>query len=1364
MKTCKYRLGMWRAPISAALACAFLALVLAWYTFAGFTPGLAQTTATHLVTHGGDSGPGSLRQALLNADTGDVIQFETHVFTTTTGAYTITLSSPLPALTDGTVTLDASNAVVVIDGSALTGDADGITIASTGNTVQGLELRGFPRHGIYLTSTANGNTIGGSVLIGTPPTGQGNVLAGNGDAGIFVDGSSDNVILGNRIGSDGTGFVAGPGNARGIVLQAGAQRNSIGGAGPEQRNIISGNTGHGIVLTGSGTTANTIGGNIIGATITADAALPNGGDGVHVANGASTNEIGRDEGGGANLISGNLGNGVVITGTGTISNTVEHNVIGPDASGAVAIGNGTLSTQTGAGVLVGNGAQYNVIGGNGLGKRNLISGNVFAGVLIAGSETMSNSVKANFIGIDRSGELPLGNGTATGGWGVIIEAGASYNIIGGGTPDRRNIISGNGSCQGSNAAGGGILLRGGATLNHALGNYIGTQSRSEEAIANAWAGVAIESPGNLVGSLIAGQGNLISGNGCAGALSYGVYITGDDTRFLNNQVGVMAGGRKALPNAGTGIYIAGNAVRVDDNLVSGNAGAGLLIEGDRTEVMGNQIGTDGSGRAPLPNEVGILLLAGADDTIIGGENATPGGSCTEGCNLISGNLNDGIRIEGTALPPANTILTSNYIGTDSFGNVALPNGQSGIKLLASTNTIIGGNSTRLRNLISGNGSHGIWLSGSTVISTTIQGNVIGSNTNTSLPLPNGGSGTGWGIRIDGSTTQSFIGGVNAAGANTIAFNQSGGVLVSGVETLHHTLSRNHIYAHPGPGILLESGGNGELASPVFTMLTTDGEATGTACPDCTIQLFSDNDDEGRLFEGETKADHTGVFSVTLVVGFTGPQVTATASEPSGPGNRGATSAFSAPVWPPTLALVLPPIGPNDAPVELDLIGAGFQDGATVSLIPGVVSLPVVFIDTTHLRTTIPSGLLPDTYNLEVHNPDGGTTTLNDAYTAFNASDAVDDLYAADHDFWNLPITIREGDSVNLGLVVHRLRGARDLTDVEVDFYQGNPASAANLIGTGFVASLPPDGWGTTTTVTWQPIGKGDRTLYAVIDPASAVTETIPPLAIAENNNVISRTLRIVPRVADSIPPTVATLAVSTPLVTQPSALLTLDASDSPGGSGLKSAHFVEFTFDSATRQWLPVQSSLWLSATATLTRPVLPVAGVHYLHAWAADAAGNVSPAPGVTLVNYFPAYDTLVLDQVRIYRYKLAAGETLSVTVMPTSGDPDLYIWPPGGGTSWVSTNAIGEDHVTLVAPTSGTYQIEVHAYTAAVYSISMVSSATTGQEKTAQNRQIMLAKELRTDPVIAPGAAPQIQLALPPAPRTTQEHRQYLPLVIRQ
>ena len=140
-------------------------------------PRRVPSTFTVLTT--ADSGPGSLRQAILDADAQDNAlnpgaAADRIVFAIPgRGLHTITPASPLPDLTDPVV-LDATTQpgfagrpVVVLDGSQTFGD--GLHITCGGSTVRGLVIDGFRGAGIAI-DTQGGNVIEGNYL-GTDPTG-----------------------------------------------------------------------------------------------------------------------------------------------------------------------------------------------------------------------------------------------------------------------------------------------------------------------------------------------------------------------------------------------------------------------------------------------------------------------------------------------------------------------------------------------------------------------------------------------------------------------------------------------------------------------------------------------------------------------------------------------------------------------------------------------------------------------------------------------------------------------------------------------------------------------------------------------------------------------------------------------------------------------------------------------------------------------------------------------------------------------------------------------------------------------------------------------------------------------------------------
>ncbi len=309
--------------------------------------------ATFTVTNTNDSGAGSLRQAILDANAAagaDDIAFDIP------GSFpwVITPLTVLPPLTGPTV-LDATTqpgylgfpriAIANFQGA-------GLRLSGGSSTIRGFNVRGFTagiqlesdnNHieacyigtdiygevaapngtGVVVQAGADGNTIGGA--------GLGNLISGNA-TGIQLVNNADNVILGNFIGTTWLGDSP-LGNGEGITATL-TTNLVVGGPGPVERNVISANTGNGIHLSiGSGAR---IQGNNIGTNLQGTEALPND-IGIN-AGGHPGLVIGGDyelfEG---NLISGNTDAGIFLASSGAV---VRGNTIGSDTFLLEALGNG----------------------------------------------------------------------------------------------------------------------------------------------------------------------------------------------------------------------------------------------------------------------------------------------------------------------------------------------------------------------------------------------------------------------------------------------------------------------------------------------------------------------------------------------------------------------------------------------------------------------------------------------------------------------------------------------------------------------------------------------------------------------------------------------------------------------------------------------------------------------------------------------------------------------------------------------------------------------------------------------------------------------------------------------------------------
>ncbi len=164
----------------------------------------ARQGKTIVVENTVDSGTGSFRDALINAEPYDTIVFDPGVFKPEDPA-TIKIFSPLPELNREYLTIDASDAGVILDGGG--GGYGALSVNAKYVTIQGLHIINFEGTAITLWENTHYNTIGGNPEVGAGPLGQGNLITGNRDGIIIQKGGSHHTIAGNQIGVEFNGFV-----------------------------------------------------------------------------------------------------------------------------------------------------------------------------------------------------------------------------------------------------------------------------------------------------------------------------------------------------------------------------------------------------------------------------------------------------------------------------------------------------------------------------------------------------------------------------------------------------------------------------------------------------------------------------------------------------------------------------------------------------------------------------------------------------------------------------------------------------------------------------------------------------------------------------------------------------------------------------------------------------------------------------------------------------------------------------------------------------------------------------------------------------------------------------------------------------
>jgi CSLREA domain-containing protein len=462
----------------------------------------------------------------------------------------------------------------------------------------------------------------------------------------------------------------------------------------------------------------------------------------------------------------------------------------------------------------------------------------------------------------------------------------------------------------NNFADDGIFIN--AAEVYVYGCFIGTDATGMKAVPNQGFGVqvfggnGVRIGGATSGGPCTGDCNVISG---ATNLKANVLLDLNATLALvrGNFIGTDVTGTAGItPNDVQGIVDKGSGDRIggmngttpggactgDCNLISGNnINGGIVIDQKATGsiVQGNFVGTDVTGNKAISNGV----AEGYSEGILSYANgAMIGGTTPAARNVVSGNVGTGIQVRGVA-----TIVQGNYCGTNSAGTAPVPKSGPGVTVYQADSAMIGGTAPGAGNLLSGasnNGDSGVQILEST--NTQIVGNLIGTAADGTTPLPNLSSG----VDIYLESSNNIIGGTVPAAGNIIAFNGANGVHVDGSvpQVRSNTIRGNSIYANADAGIALISNGNDNLAPPTINGIDP---LHGASCAPCTVEIFSDSEDEGRVFEGSV---YTNDGNWTFDGVLSGPHVTATSTDMS---NN--TSEFSAPV-----SLRTPTPTPSPTPV------------------------------------------------------------------------------------------------------------------------------------------------------------------------------------------------------------------------------------------------------------------------------------------------------------------------------------------------------------------------------------------------------------------------------------------------------------------
>ncbi len=599
----------------------------------------------------------------------------------------------------------------------------------------------------------------------------------------------------------------------------------IAGTGSTIRGLVINRfTGHGLELSSG---SNTIEGNYIGLDVSGSKGLGNDRHGL-LLDGSANNQIGGTAPGTGNVISGNGWECVQIKGIGAIGNTISGNDIGTDISG-------TLPIPCGAGgIVVGDGANNNTIGGPGSGDGNVIAFNSGDGIKLEDAATNSIAIQGNHI-FSNTG------------------LGIDLNADGITTNDLSDSDSGANNQQNfpfltsANSDGAGTFYIGGAIHSTASRTF------RIEFFANATA----DASGHGEGETYLGSANATtdaSGDGAfsavlAVAVPEGSFITATATDLATSDTSefsaavvaqgtqhVTVGTTSDVADGDTSSITALLANRSPDQMISLRE-AILAANNTPNGAIEDQIDFNISDLDPghvyyrddgIADSLSLVAATQQDDAFITDfdpdypgpgyswfiiQPATSLPNLTEAVSingysqpgasantLASGNnamlrieidgthMADGLHLDGDNVSISGLIINrastrgivvggsgshtieGNFIGTDATGTMALGN-NIGIRVQSPNNTI-GGTTAAARNVISGNAASGLVIATVGATGNHVQGNFIGTDASGTVALGNAVDGIQ--ITSDGNT----IGGTAAGAANGISGNNDDGVSIA----------------------------------------------------------------------------------------------------------------------------------------------------------------------------------------------------------------------------------------------------------------------------------------------------------------------------------------------------------------------------------------------------------------------------------------------------------------------------------------------------------------------------------------------------------------------------------------------------------
>ena len=376
---------------------------------------------------------------------------------------------------------------------------------------------------------------------------------------------------------------------------------------------------------------------------------------------------------------------------------------------------------------------------------------------------------------------------------------------------------------------------------------------------------------------------------------WGIYLWGSSTNTLiNNNVSSNEQYGIVVDAESSNNTIVNNTV--DSNYGDG-FGYGIQLSGSNHTLTDNTITNNGDGLAFSPASNCTLrnnIMSGNDYNFsVGGSEHSHFIHDIDTSNLVDGKpiyywIGEYDReipgdagyvgvVDSTNITVRDLTLTNNGEGVlfgnsndSTIENVDASNNRLGIHLWGSSNN------TLINSNVSSNDRYGIIMGDSSDSNTLVDNTISWNEAFGILLMSSSNTLVNNIVSHNGAMGMKGMGGVDP------------GIQVGGTSATGNTISTNSIHSNHGEGIELVRGGNTELPAPIVD--SVGGSVSGHSepvCYPCTVEVFSDYEDEGRIYHGSTSTNDDGTWTYPGAV--TGPNVTATITDASGN-----TSEFSLP--------------------------------------------------------------------------------------------------------------------------------------------------------------------------------------------------------------------------------------------------------------------------------------------------------------------------------------------------------------------------------------------------------------------------------------------------------------------------------------